>query len=96
MNAVMEIKSKYEAQEARRMDELVRLCQGEEIKARRRARMQKEHQEALQRAAEARVARRKLEKRAEATRQREVADAAASVAAGLTMAASLLGIAILL
>lgn len=88
----MEIKRKHEAKE----DWFMPMFQTEEIKRRRAERMRRDAMtdrlDQAKRREQARAARAKRE----AEHQREVADAAASVAGGLTMAASLLGIAVLL
>ena len=107
MNAVMTIKHRCEEEEARQRDAaFFPLFHTPEIKARRAARIRQAEQQARQRAAyEARIqaeaqarAREEYQHRERSLKkahQREVADMGASVAGGLTMAASLIGLAML-
>lgn len=111
MNAVMTIKHRHEEEEARQLEAaFFGLFHTPEIKARRAARIRQAEQQARQRAAyEARIqeeaqarAREEYQHRERALKkahqreiQREVADMGASVAGGLTMAASLIGLAML-
>ena len=111
MNAVMAIKREYEETQARKFDEELQSAffgffHTEEIKARRRDRMQKaaqqpyraEVREAQIRAQAEAKAREEWQQRERAlnkAHQREIADMGASVAGGLTMAASLIALAMM-
>lgn len=97
MNEVMTIKRKHEELEAQEMDCFMFLFQTEEIKARREARMRRGAQEAAKTRSKQQEAKAREERKRklEAKHQREVADTAASVAGGLTMASALLAIAMI-
>lgn len=111
MNAVMTIKREYEEAQAQKFDQELQsaffgMFHTPEIKARRAARMQKDAQqpyraevrEAQIRAEVETQARQEWERREKAiakANQKEVADMGASVAGGLTMAASLIALAMM-
>lgn len=111
MNAVMAIKRNYEAEQARKFDEELQsaffgMFHTPEIKARRRDRMKRDAQQPCQtviREAQIRAeveteARQEWERREKViakAHQKEVADMGASVAGGLTMAASLIALAMM-
>ena len=98
MNEVMTIKRKHEELEAQDMDCFMFLFQTDEIKARRAARMRRDAKDASKARSKQQEAnaREERKRKLEAKHQREVADTAASVAGGLTMAASLLALAMML
>ena len=99
MNEVMTIKRKHEELEAQDMDCFMFLFQTDEIKERRAARMRWDAMRAekarKQRETMTKESWEKHERALEKAHQLEVADTAASVAGGLTMAASLLALAML-
>lgn len=107
MNAVMTIKRNCEEKEARELEEaFFGLFHTPEIQARRIERMKQAERQARRKAAyearaqdkaraEAREEYKQRERALNKAHERELADTSASVAAGLTMAASLLALAMI-